>query len=173
MGVGAQFKALAAWHAATGAWVGEVAEGQRAGGVVAHQAGADLPGGVVQAQFVVAFAVQFLAADRAEGLELRQFVRRAVDGVVAAANDHGLVGIAVEKTDQHFLTDAGQGDVAPAGTGPVVGDAHPAGAAVVILALAIPGELQAHATVFVAVDFFAGRADHGGDLRAVDAGFVT
>ncbi|MNQ38978.1 hypothetical protein D3C85_525790 [compost metagenome] len=119
----------------------------------------------------MAFAVQFLAADRAEGLELRQFVRRAVDGVVAAANDHGLVGIAVEKTDQHFLTDAGQGDVAPAGTGPVVGDAHPAGAAVVILALAIPGELQAHATVFVAVDFFAGRADHGGDLRAFDAGF--
>ena len=53
----------------------------------------------------------------------------------------------------------------PAQTGP---DADPARAVGVVLALAVPVELDLHPAVLVGEDLLAGRADHDGRLRPLD-----
>ncbi|MNZ86256.1 hypothetical protein D3C78_1050730 [compost metagenome] len=54
-----------------------------------------------------------------------------------------------------------------------MGDADPAGTLVVVFVRAIPRELHLDPAPFIAINLFPGRADYRGDLRAVDAGFVT
>src|SRR5690606_29463791 len=127
---------------------------------------------VLDAQLVVA-----LAAGAAEGLEdaaglvRRQFVGRNMFGVIQAAGDQRLVRIAFEKGDQHFHTDARNGDAAITVAGPAARYAQPATALVVQQAFAIPIKLDFHTTIFIAVDFFAGWAGHYGGLAAEHLGF--
>ncbi|MNY16845.1 hypothetical protein D3C86_1501320 [compost metagenome] len=63
--------------------------------------------------------------------------------------------------------------MAPAGARPVLRHADPARAVFVVPAQPVPRKLHLDAAVFVAIDFFVGRADHGGDLRAVDHGLAA
>ncbi len=75
---------------------------------------------ILDAQLVVAVATR--AAERLEdttGLVRRQFVGWNMFGVVQAAGDQRLVGIALEKGDQHFHTDAWNGDAAITVASPV------------------------------------------------------
>src|SRR5690606_22972989 len=63
----------------------------------------------------------------------------------------------------HFLADTGDGNHAPVLARPGMGDADPAGAIFVFLAVAVPMELRFHAAVLVRVYFIPRRAyDHGG-----------
>ena len=97
-----------------------------------------------------------------------QGVRRHVFGVVDAADDDRLIGIALEKLDDDFLSDARQEHRPPPLAGPVLRDANPARALLVVLSFAIPVELDAHAAVLVGVDLLAARPDDDGGLRAGD-----
>ena len=127
---------------------------------------------VLDAQLVVA-----VAAGAAEGLEdaaglvRRQFVGRNMFGVIQAAGDQRLVGIAFEKGDQHFHTDARNGDAAIAVAGPAARYAQPATALVIRLALAVPMKQDLHAAVRIAVDLLPGRARDDRALAAEHFGF--
>src|SRR5262249_53736906 len=98
----------------------------------------------------------------------RQCVRRHVLGVVHAPGNDGLVRIALDKIDNHLLADAGNGDHSPVLAGPRVGYAHPPGAVLVVLAVAIPGELDLHAAVLIGVDLIVPGTGHYRGLRARD-----
>src|SRR5262249_19248503 len=87
---------------------------------------------------------------------------------VDAADDDGLVGIAFEEVDDHFLADTGNRNRAPALTGPGGRDADPAGAVFVLFPFPVPVKLYFHAAVLVGVNFFGGGADHDGSLAALD-----
>ena len=126
---------------------------------------------VFETQFVVAGAAVGLGFDGHPRLVLGKTIRRQVVGVVAAPGDDGLIGVALNKIDDDFVADARDGHVAPGSAGPVLGDADPATGGVVALGVAVPGELHRDASVVVAEQFFAGRADDISDLRAVDDGF--
>src|SRR5690554_4070782 len=127
---------------------------------------------VLDAQFVEAVAAGAAQAlEQAAGLVFRQLTGHRVGAVVQAATDQGLVGVAFQKTDQHFHADARDGDAAPVVAGPAAGHPQPATGVGVGLAFAVPVELDLDPALVVAVDFFAGRAgDHRG-LLAQRAGF--
>gem|GEM_PF-4281769 len=86
--------------------------------------------------------------------------------VVQAAGHQRLIWVAFEEGHQYFHADPRDRDAAIAVAGPAGGDAQPAAGLVVGLAVAVPVELDAHAAVFIAVDFFAGRAGNYGGLAA-------
>ena len=96
-----------------------------------------------------------------------QFIGRHLVGIVHATNDDGLVGIAFEEIDDHFLANARDVNHAPLSARPRSPNANPAGAAGILLSLAVPVELHLHATVFVREDFFSRRPHHGRRVRAV------
>ena len=171
MAVGAQLETFATRLPAARARVCQVAEVDRTGAVITAQRNTDLTGGVVDAQFVGAAALVFLALDRGQGLEVRQFVRRQIRAVVQATGDQRLIGIAFEEGDQHLHADPRNVDRAKGFRGPVRGHTHPATGLVVVLAFAIPEELHLHPTVLVAVNFFALRAADHGALSAEDFRF--
>src|SRR5690554_5647162 len=127
---------------------------------------------VLDAQFVEAVAAGAAQAlEQAAGLVFRQLTGHRVSAVVQAATDQRLVRVAFEEADQHLHADTRDGDAAPVVAGPAAGHPQPAAGVGVGLALAVPVELDLDAALFVAVDFFAGRAgDHGG-LLAQRAGF--
>src|SRR5690606_33097037 len=101
----------------------------------------------------------------------RQVVGDLVFLVIEAAGHQRLVGIAFEEGHQHFHADPRDGDAAVAVAGPAGADAQPAAGLVVGRTDAVPVELDLHAAVLVAVDFFASRTgDHGG-LAAENLGF--
>src|SRR5690554_4379325 len=89
-------------------------------------------GFVFKAQFVAAFALVGFGFQGGSCFVLRQRIRRRVGGVVGAAGDDGLVRVAVQEADYHFVADSGQGHKAILATGPALGDAQP-GAAVFII----------------------------------------
>ena len=68
----------------------------------------------------------------------------------------------------HFLADARDVDRRPILARPGAGDAQPAGAVFVVLAVAVPVELHFDAPVLVREDFLAGGADDRGGLDAID-----
>src|SRR5262249_12836225 len=84
------------------------------------------------------------AAGRGVGLDVAlvllvgQLVSGHLLGVEDAADDDRLVGVAFQETDQHLLADARDVQGAPLLAGPGRGDADPAGAFGVALALAVP-----------------------------------
>src|SRR5690554_2795064 len=127
---------------------------------------------VLDAQFVEAVAAGAAQAlEQAAGLVFRQLTGHRVSAVVQAATDQRLVRVAFEEADQHLHADTRDGDAAPVVAGPAAGHPQPAAGVGVGLALAVPVELDLDAALFVAVDFFAGRAgDHGG-LLAQHPGF--
>src|SRR5439155_406772 len=125
---------------------------------------------VFQAQLVeiVRPALQAAAAlDAALGFVVGKLVGRHLVGIVHAADDNGLVGIALEEIDDHFLTNAGDVNHAPLLAGPGSAYAHPAGAIGIVLALTVPVELYFHAAVLVREDFFPRGTDYGRGVRAV------
>ena len=126
---------------------------------------------ILKPQLIEAIALVGLAFDRHAGLVFGQFVGRQVGFAVGAAGGDWLVGVTVEVLDDQFLTDARYRHRAPGGARPALGDADPAGAVFVVLAGAVPREADFDPAPLVAEDFFAGRADHSGGLRAVDARF--
>ncbi|MNJ29995.1 hypothetical protein D3C77_245790 [compost metagenome] len=95
----------------------------------------------------------------------RQRPRRGVLAVVEAAHDQRAIGVTVEEHYHHFVTDPRDLDAAEATTGAGLGDADPAGAVVVVFAVAVPVELDLHPAQFVGEDFFSGRANDDGGLR--------
>src|SRR4030095_10328672 len=105
-------------------------------------------------------------------LEVGQLVERHVLAVVDAADDDRLIGVALEKLDDHLLADARDRHEAPPLAGPRVRDAEPAGAVLVALALAVPVELDLHAAVLVGEDLLSRRTDDGRGLHADDDGSV-
>src|SRR5690606_13220074 len=131
-----------------------------------------LAGLVLDTQFVEAVAAGAAQAlEDGSGLVRGQLTGHRVGAVVQAAGDQGLVGVAFQKTDQHFHADARDGDAAPVVAGPAAGHPQPAAGVGVDLAFAVPVELDLDPALFVAVDFFAGGAgDHGG-LLAQHPGF--
>ncbi|VVQ26285.1 hypothetical protein PS925_06172 [Pseudomonas fluorescens] len=142
--------------------MGQITEVDCTRTVITAQRDADLAGGVVDAQFVGAAAFVFLALDRGQGLEIRQFVRRQIGTVVQAAGDQRLIGIAFEEGDQHLHADPWNIDRAKSLGSPARRDAHPATGHIVVLAFAIPEELHLHPAVLVAVNLFTlGTANHG------------
>jgi hypothetical protein len=64
-----------------------------------------------------------------------QIPGRHLVGVIDAADDDRLVGIAFQEIDQHFLADAGNGHPAIILARPHLGDTTPAGAVFVLLAV--------------------------------------
>ncbi|KYO76176.1 hypothetical protein LT18_05424 [Pseudomonas aeruginosa] len=125
---------------------------------------------ILDAQLVVATAARAAEAlEDAAGLVRRQLVGHRVGGVVDAAADQRLVGIAFEEVHQHFHADPRNDDAAIAVAGPTAGYAQPATALVVALALAVPVELHPDPAVAVAVDFLARRAGHHRGLAAQHA----
>src|SRR5690606_39964390 len=129
-------------------------------------------GPVLDAQFVEAVAAGAAQAlEDGSGLVRGQLTGHRVGAVVQAAGDQGLVGVAFQKTDQHFHADARDGDAAPVVAGPAAGHPQPAAGVGVDLAFAVPVELDLDPALFVAVDFFTGGAgDHRG-LLAQHPGF--
>ena len=168
MFVGAQFEALAAWLAAFGPRMGQVAQVQRAGTVVAHQRRTDLRRGVVDAQLVGPAALVLLALDGAEDLVVGQRVGRSVGRPVGAPGDDRLVAVAVQVIDDHLLANPRDRHVPPVGTCPVLRDPYPAGTELIVTSLVIPGELDFHPPPLVAMDLFPCRADYRRDLRTID-----
>src|SRR5207249_3728657 len=67
-----------------------------------------------------------------------------------------------------LLADAGNRHRAPAFAGAELRAANPAGAFVVLFALAVPIELDLHAAVFIGVDLFALRSHDEGRLHALN-----
>src|SRR5690554_6581931 len=131
-----------------------------------------LAGLVLDAQFVEAVAAGAAQAlEDGSGLVRGQLTGHRVGAVVQAAGDQGLVGVAFQKTDQHFHADARDGDAAPVVAGPAAGHPQPATGVGVGLAFAVPVELDLDPALFVTVDFFAGGAGDYGGLLTQHAGF--
>src|SRR5262249_41694680 len=93
---------------------------------------------------------------------------RGAVGVVDAAHDDRLVGVALEEVNDDLLADPWHGDEPGFLPGVQGADADPARAVRVVLPLAVPEELHLHAPVLVGEDLRAGRPhDHRG-LRPLD-----
>src|SRR6185437_6160876 len=106
----------------------------------------------------------FRATGLHDGLRhvVRQRVGRHLIRVVHTADDNWPVRVSFEKVYEDLLADTGMRDPAPVLARPDAGDADPAGTVLVLLADAIPEELNLYPAVFIDIDFFAGGAhDHG------------
>ncbi len=82
----------------------------------------------------------------------RHRVGRHVRGVVDAAGDDRLVRIPFQEVDDHLLPDARVEHDPPLLARPSLRHTHPAGAVLVVLAVAVPVKLDLHAAVLVGVD---------------------
>src|SRR5271166_2821232 len=94
-------------------------------------------------------------------------IRRHLVDVVDAADDDGLVRVAFEEIDDYFLADPRPEGRTPALAGPGLADPHPTGAVGIVLAVAVPMELNFDPSVLVGEDFLAGGSDHPGRLGAL------
>src|SRR5271157_4220136 len=105
---------------------------------------------VLEAQLVVVgggSALGTAALDATLGHVRRQRIRGHGGGVVDAAHDERPVDVAIHEIHHHFLADAGNVNGAPLLAGPERGHADPAGALLVVFALAVPMELHLDAAV--------------------------
>ena len=83
-----------------------------------------------------------------------------------ATGDNWLLGIATDKTDQHFHADSRNHHMAKTFTSPTGGQAYPATGELVALAFSVPVELNFYARVFVTPYFFTRRACYQCGLAA-------
>src|SRR5207245_4175169 len=100
---------------------------------------------VLEAEFVEILITAFEAAaalDAALRFVVGQLPRRHVLGIVDATDDDGLIGIAFEEINDDLMPDARNVDYPPILAGPGRRHADPAGAILVLLALAVPVELN-------------------------------
>ncbi len=124
---------------------------------------------VLEAQLVVAVALVGLALDGHPRLVPRQLVGWQLQAVIDPADGDRLVAIAFQVMNDQLLANPRDGHMAPGGAGDVLCHADPAGAVFVMLALAVPGELDLHPGVLVGVDLLVGGTDDHGVLWTVDA----
>src|SRR5262245_12637918 len=94
-----------------------------------------------------------------------EVVGRHLLAVVNPARDDRPVGIAFQELNDHLLPDARDEHPPPAPTGPHLGDAHPAGALLVLLSVPIPVKLDSHSTIFVRRHLLPLLPHHDGGLR--------
>src|SRR5215467_9715084 len=105
---------------------------------------------VLKSQLVEAAAAFIrIAFDRAFGLFGRQIVRGHRGGVVNAAGYDGAVGVALYEVDNNFLADSRNEHGSPSFSRPVLGDADPTGAFVVVFAFAVPVKLNLDPAILV------------------------
>ncbi|KAI1695677.1 hypothetical protein Ddc_21103 [Ditylenchus destructor] len=121
---------------------------------------------VVHGQLVVAAALVGLGLHAADDRAGRQAVGRHGLGVVDAAGDQRLVGIAFDEIDHHFLPDAGGSDTPPSPCRPRAATrgssrSWPSSR----LPRQVPVELHFHAAVTCREDLLAAGAGHDGRLR--------
>ena len=90
-------------------------------------------------------------------LVVRKVPRRHLHRVVDTAGDDGIVRVAVQKVDDHFLPDAGNVHRAVIASRPGLAHANPTAGVLIVLAVAVPVKLDLHAAIFVGIDFFARR----------------
>ncbi len=111
--------------------------------------------GVIERKFVVATTAQrAIGFDAGNHFLVGQFPGRHVVGVVSAADDDGLVGIAFEEIHKDFVADAWDLYPAPKFPGPNLCHSNPTRAVGVEFAFSVPVKLDLHATIFVGKDFF-------------------
>ena len=109
--------------------------------------------------------------DPALGFVIGQLVGRHLAGVIDAADDDGLVGVAFEKIDDDFLADTRKKDHAPPFACPVLGNPNPAGAVLIPFSFAVPVKLHFDPAILVGKDLFTCRTHNDGGLRPLDDGF--
>lgn len=126
---------------------------------------------ILKAQLVKSTAFVGFRADSHLRFGARQTARRTIVLVVGASHDDGLVRVAVEEVDYHFLAHARDGEVAKPGPGPCLRHPYPAGAVFVSRTIAVPVKTYPHTTMLIAEDFLARRAGNNGALRAVNGRF--
>src|SRR5687768_6947715 len=95
-------------------------------------------------------------------------VGRHLVGVVDAAGDDGLIGIAFEEIYYDFLADARPKKSTPALACPSLGNPDPTRAFLIILAFAVPMELHFDSAKLVDEDLFAGRTNDRRRLGTVN-----
>ncbi|MCY1411823.1 hypothetical protein D9M71_272180 [compost metagenome] len=105
------------------------------------------------------------------GLVRRQRPWRGVGAVVQAAHDQRPVRVAVEEHHHHFVAYTWDLDAAEAAACTGLGDTYPAGAVIVVFAIAVPVELDLHPAQFVGEDLLTRRADDDRGLRAGNGRF--
>src|SRR5208283_3421511 len=127
-----------------------------------------LAGGVVEDHLVVAAPLVRLRLGAADDLLVRQAVGGHLLSIVDAARDQGAVGISFEEVDDDLLAHPGYDHGAEPLAGHLLGDADPARALLVFLALAVPEELDLYPAVLVDVDLLAWRPGHHRRLRPLD-----
>ncbi len=96
----------------------------------------------------------------------RQLVGHRLLGVVDPPGDDRPVRVSFEEADDHFLADPRDLDRAPVLPGPGLRDAHPAGAVLVGLVVAVPVEMHLDPAILVGPDLLALGPDHHRGLRA-------
>ena len=150
--------------------------------VVAFELGLDLLVGVVQHKVVAAPGCtvaaagnQFTASEATQCLLCGQAPRRHVDLVVHAPGDDGHVRVTAQKVHDDFLANAGDVHGTELVARHSCRDAYPARAVLVLVAIAVPRELDFDAAQSVGVDVRFGGvgagADHQGGFRAAGFGF--
>src|SRR5690554_875784 len=77
---------------------------------------------IFKPQFVAALTFMGLGFQGGAGFVFRQRVRRCVGSVIGSAGDDGLVRVAVEEGDNHFVADSGQGHEAILAASPALAD---------------------------------------------------
>src|SRR5213593_443899 len=116
---------------------------------------------VLEAHLVISAAARRTAGmNAALRFVIGQIVGRHHVGVVNAAGNNRLVGIALEEVDYDFMADSRNVDHAPLLAGPRSGNADPTGAVAIVLAFPVPMKLHLHATVLVGENLFTGWAHH-------------
>ena len=111
-----------------------------------------------------------LGADHGLGLVGGQRDRRGMGAVVDATGDERLVRVAVDAADHHLLAHARQEQAAKSCTCRSLRHPHPTRAGVVLLAQAVPVELNLDAAVLVGPDLFAAGPDDHRRLTASHSG---
>src|SRR5215467_8633218 len=109
-----------------------------------------------------------IAFDRALGFFSRQVVRGHRSCIINPPGYDWAVGVALDEIDNNFLSDSRNEHGSPSFSRPVLGDADPARAFVVVLTFAVPVELDLYPSILVDVDLLAGGADYYRGLGSMD-----
>ena len=104
--------------------------------------------------------------DVSTSLFVRQFIVRHLVRVINTTDDERTIRIAFQKVNYHFLSDSRDSHEAPLSASDTLRGPNPAGTLVILLAFAIPMELDFDTAIFVCMNLFAFGAHHDGSLNA-------
>src|SRR2546426_2500700 len=111
--------------------------------------------------------------DAALRLIARERVRRRLLGVIDPARDDRSVRVTLEEVHDYFLAHPRDLDEPPVLARPRRRHAHPAGAVLVLLPVAVPVEVHLHPPVLVRPDLLPRLPHHHRGLRAPDERLTT